>query len=472
MRLPKPRGGLSEWLVARLADPELSGSAPGADSWDDESISLWTLHELSFRGFEDADDRAEWDPDLLAVRRDLETALEDRLRARWTEAGVDATPAPADVPTALEDLVAADDGPSLADFVRRRADRDQVLELLRQRSVYHLKESDPSAFVVPRLPVRAKAALMALQFDEYGDGDPNRLHSHLFARGLEAVGLRAEYGAYVDDAVPENLEMNNAGSLFGLHRRLRGAAMGHLAAFEMTSSLPSRKMVQGLDRLGLEGPMSDYYDEHVEADAIHEHLAARDICGTLADDEPDQAAEILFGAFTCLDVEARFATAMLGRGRTSGERARLRPPRRRARAARPDAAPRRRVRAGPRGHRPRRRPPRRRPLPLREVEPPALVRRDAQGHPAQLNSALAARLGAVREPTVPGSALVAGTPPAGVSYDLRPGRCGRAPRAPVGAPRPSRAGPRRSRVRGAGPRSGRGCRPGARPSRRGRGGRR
>jgi hypothetical protein len=312
VRLPKPRGGLSEWLVARLADPGHTGSAPAADSWDDESISLWTLHELSFRGFEDADDRAEWDPDLLGVRRDLEVALEARLRERWSASGASTSaPAAAHVPTALEDLVAADDGPSLADRVRRHADRDQVLELLRQRSVYHLKESDPSAFVVPRLPVRAKAALMALQFDEYGDGDPNRLHSHLFARGLEAVGLRAEYGAYVDDAIVENLEMNNAGSLFGLHRRLRGAAMGHLAAFEMTSSLPSRKMVQGLERLGLDGPMSAYYDEHVEADAIHEHLAARDICGTLAEDEPDQAADILFGAWTCLDVEARFATAML-----------------------------------------------------------------------------------------------------------------------------------------------------------------
>jgi hypothetical protein len=312
VRLPKPRGGLSEWLVARLADPGHTGSAPAADSWDDESISLWTLHELSFRGFEDADDRAEWDPDLLGVRRDLEVALEARLRERWSASGASTSaPAAADVPTALEDLVAADDGPSLADRVRRHADRDQVLELLRQRSVYHLKESDPSAFVVPRLPVRAKAALMALQFDEYGDGDPNRLHSHLFARGLEAVGLRAEYGAYVDDALPETLEANNAGSLLGLHRRLRGAAMGHLAAFEMTSSLPSRKMVQGLERLELAGPMSAYYDEHVEADAIHEHLASRDICGTLAEDEPDQAGEILFGAYTCLDVEARFATALL-----------------------------------------------------------------------------------------------------------------------------------------------------------------
>ena len=315
MRLPKPRGGLSEWLVSRLSSPDAtgaSGASPSPDSWDDDCLALWTLHELSYRGFEDADDRAEWHPTVLGLRHELESGLEERLRSRWEAAGPTAVDVPAEVPAALAALVAADDGPSLADHVRRRADREQVLELLRQRSIYHLKESDPAAFVVPRLPVRAKAALMELQYDEYGDGDPNRLHAHLFARGLEGVGLRAEYGAYVDDAIPENLEMNNAGSLLGLHRRLRGAAMGHLAAFEMTSSIPSRKIVQGLDRVGLAGPMSDYYDEHVEADAIHEHLAARDICGTLAEDEPDQAPEILFGAFTCLDVEARFATAMLG----------------------------------------------------------------------------------------------------------------------------------------------------------------
>ncbi len=310
MRMPKPRGGLSEWVINRLASTGEGslGPAPVADSWADEVISLWTLHELSYRGFEDASDHAEWDPEVLVVRHSLELVLEERLRSRWEHPGTD--PDAADVPASLEALVDADDGPSLADHVRRQADLEQVLELLRQRSIYHLKESDPSAWVVPRLPVRAKAALMALQYDEYGDGDPNRLHAHLFARGLEDVGLRSEYGAYVDDALPETLEMNNAASMFGLHRRLRGAAMGHLAAFEMTSSLPSRKIVQGLGRLGLDGPMAAYYDEHVEADAIHEHLAARDICGTLAQDEPDQAAQILFGAFTCLDLEGRFARAM------------------------------------------------------------------------------------------------------------------------------------------------------------------
>ena len=327
MMLPKPRGPLGEALFERLretadgpADRSLVVDGPLAEAWPDEvpdgttdatdaALSLWVLHELSYRGFEDVPDRAETDPVAQALRTTLEDDLEQRLRERWV-AGPGHDVEPADVPTALFDLVAADDGPSLAAHVHRRADRDQALELLQQRSIYHLKEADPSSWVIPRLPVRSKAALVELQFDEYGDGDPNRLHAHLFARGMDASGLRPDYGAYIDDALPEVLEMNNAQSTFGLRRHLRGAAMGHLAAFEMTSSLPSRKMAQGLERVGLPAEMAHYYSEHVEADAVHEHLAARDICGTLAEDEPGQAAEVMFGAFTCLDQEARFASAM------------------------------------------------------------------------------------------------------------------------------------------------------------------
>jgi Iron-containing redox enzyme len=313
MMLPKPRGTLSQWTfdLLRASPPswEVCSAVLSVDADDeaDAAIALWALHELSYGGFEDADERAETNPVALTVRARLEENLEARVRARWTGE----TCAPEEVAEAVTDLVDADDGPSLAGHVHRRADRDQVLELFRQRSVYHLTEADPSTWVVPRLPVRAKAALVELQFDEYGNGDPNRLHAHLFARGMEAVGLRPERGAYVDDALPETLEMNNVVSMFGLQRRLRGAAMGHLAAFEATSSLPSRRMVQGLERLGLADAMADYYREHVEADAVHEHLAARAICGTLVEDEPELAGEVLFGAFTCLDQESRFATAML-----------------------------------------------------------------------------------------------------------------------------------------------------------------
>jgi hypothetical protein len=216
-----------------------------------------------------------------------------------------------DLATGFFDWVADQDGPSLARFVQAEATEEQVLDLLRVRSVYHLKEADPTTWVIPRLPTAAKAALVELQYDEYGVGDPSRLHSRLFAQGMEASGLRPEPGVYVDEAPVEVLEQNNALSMFGLQRRLRGAAVGHLAAFEATSSLPSRRMAQGLQRVGLPTEMVGYYTEHVEADAVHEQVALRDICVTLVAEEPALEADVWFGAWACLDLEDRTARRLL-----------------------------------------------------------------------------------------------------------------------------------------------------------------
>lgn len=311
MHLPEARGPLTDELFSALRSgtdgcysvlPEVVSA-----SREDAALALWTLHELHYRGFDDVDEALEWDPQLLRVRTLLERDLEARLRARFTR------------PTGLrfvEDFfgwVDEQDGASLAPHVHRVADRAQVEELLQVRALYHLKESDPVAWLVPRLGVRSKAALMELQYDEYGAGDPNRLHHHLYAEGLRASGMEATYGAHLWLAPTEALEQNNALSLFGLHRRLRGAALGHLAAFEATSSLPSRRMAQGLERLGFPAAMVDYYAEHVEADAVHEQLAVRTIVAALLDEEPDLEDDVWFGAATCLDLEDRLARCLLAR---------------------------------------------------------------------------------------------------------------------------------------------------------------
>jgi len=306
--LPKPRGPLGDAVVQALRDLP-TRPVPRIDlepeSADDAALTLWVLHELSYGGFAEVDDWAESEPELLRVRRDLELALEDELRTRWP--GVPET----ELEPGFFDWVASHDGPSLARHVQAEATRDQVLDLLRFRSVYHLKEADPTTWVIPRLPVAAKAALVELQYDEYGVGDPDRLHSHLWARGMAASGLRPEYGAYVDDAPLEILEQNNALSMFGLQRRLRGAAVGHLAAFEATSSMPSRRLAQGLERLGFPAEMIGYYTEHVEADAVHEQVALRDVCVALVAEEPALEADVWFGAWACLDLEDRTARRLL-----------------------------------------------------------------------------------------------------------------------------------------------------------------
>lgn len=302
-----PRGALSAALLEALVGGDTARQFGRAESRDDEQIALWMLYELHYRGFDDVDPALEWDPDLLRLRRDLEHSFEERLRS-WVQLPESRGP----VSEVIEKLIAADHAPSIARFVQKQATREQLQTVLRHRSVYHLKESDPVAWIVPRLEAGPKAALAALQFDEYGSGQPSRLHHGLFASGLRAAELDDSYGRYVGEAPVEILELNNAMSFFGLHRRWRGAGLGHLAVFEATSSIPSRQMAQGLRRLGFPEEMAHYYDEHVEADAVHEQLALRLICDVLVDEEPEQRESVLFGAATCLELEGRYARSVLG----------------------------------------------------------------------------------------------------------------------------------------------------------------
>lgn len=311
MPMPEPRGPVSallgEWLLAGPGERPASimGEARRAvrrsesvlDD-DDVQLSLFMLYELHYGGIADVDDRCEWDPQLLELRAVVEAALEADLRRTVRQPH-----ARRGVSEALFELVRGADGPSLSRFVETEASLAQYTEVLVNRSIYTLKEADPHSWVIPRLHTGAKAALVEIQADEYGGGRPDRLHATIFARCMVERGLESSYGAYADNVQASVFASLNTMSLFGLHRRLRGAIVGHLAAYEMTSSLPCRAYAGGIRRLGLGAEASDYFDEHVEADAVHEQIAARDLAGALAADEPELVDDILFGAAACLTVD-------------------------------------------------------------------------------------------------------------------------------------------------------------------------
>jgi Iron-containing redox enzyme len=192
-----------------------------------------------------------------------------------------------------------------------RATRERVRELLAHRSAYQLKEADPHSWAIARLSGAPKAALIEVQVDEYGGGRAERIHATLFAKAMAAVGLDPRYGSYVERLPGITLATVNLMSLCGLHRRLRGAIVGHLAAFEMTSSLPNRRYGNGLRRLGFGDEATDFFDEHVAADAVHEQVASWDLAGGLAAAEPELGGDILWGAAALLELEARWAGHLL-----------------------------------------------------------------------------------------------------------------------------------------------------------------
>jgi hypothetical protein len=304
--LPEPRGAVTELLLAALPEPIAPLPRPAPSSEEDLQLALYLCYELHYRGLPGVDDRWEWEPSLLALRGTLEREFEAALRR-----DVPAPPPSRAIDLELRAIEDADDGPSLSRHLEREGTLEQFLEFVVHRSAYQLKEADPHSWALPRLHGGPKAAMVEIQADEYGGGDPQRIHAALFARAMDALGLDSRYGAYVDRVPAVTLATVNLMSMFGLHRRLRGAIVGHLALFEMTSSIPNRRYGNGLRRLGFGGDATAFFDEHVVADAVHENVAAVDLAGGLAKQDPTLAPDILWGAAALAELDTRFARHLL-----------------------------------------------------------------------------------------------------------------------------------------------------------------
>ena len=322
--LPEPRGPLTEELFAALRGPVRDLPAPQVVSVgdalrdDDLQLALYACYELTYRGFDGVSDEWESAAPLMGFRAALEAVFERGLAGAVGAVGD--PPPPEEMDLALRAIADADDGPSLSRFIEREADAEQVREFAIHRSAYQLKESDPHAWALPRLSGRPKAALVEILYDEYGGGDAPRIHAQLFADAMDALGLDSTYGAYLDRIPGVTLATVNLMSMLGLHRRRRGAICGHLALFEMTSSVPNRRYAEGLRRLGFGERATAFFDEHVVADAVHENIAAVDLAGGLARAEPQVAADIIWGARALALVDANWARHVMGaweRGETS-----------------------------------------------------------------------------------------------------------------------------------------------------------
>lgn len=317
--LPLARGPLSAYVIDHLSSsPRPLGVSPPAEGrpwWDDDlQLALYVCYELHYRSFAGVDDAWEWHPDLLRFRSGLERTFESGVRSLVARDAALTVADPDDVERMLWGLARGGKGPSLSAEVASHATLEQVRELAVHRSAYQLKEADPHTWAIPRIAGGAKAAMVQIQADEYGGGREQEMHSSLFAVTMAELGLDNGYGIYLDRLPGFTLATVNLISMFGLHRRLRGALVGHLAIFEMTSVTPMGRYSKALMRLGVGDAARRFYDVHVLADARHQHVAAEMASG-LARNEPSLSADILFGARAVMAVEARFTTEILNRWR-------------------------------------------------------------------------------------------------------------------------------------------------------------
>jgi hypothetical protein len=272
----------------------------------DLHLALYVCYELHYRGFAGVDPRWEWNPVLLALRGQLEEVFLEAVRRDVGDIADDDTAAAEMDALCVEPA----DGTGPSYYLRDEGTWEQMQEYFVHRSLYHLKEGDPHAWVIPRLTGQAKASFVAIEFDEYGGGHGDRIHQQLFADLMEAAGLDSSYLGYFDAVPAESLAAVNLMSMFGLHRELRGAAIGHFACTEITSPPGSRRLVDALQRLGAPAPCVRFYAEHVEADAVHEQVVRVDVVGELVAAEPHLDRDVVFGIRAMDFVEGRLAAHM------------------------------------------------------------------------------------------------------------------------------------------------------------------
>jgi hypothetical protein len=304
---PDAKGPLSAAILELLAGRRATAAEfPVSDSDPyglDLHLALYVCYELAYRGFAAVDPEWEWNPDLLRLRALLERHFITAVQTEVGEIGPD------DMADAEMDALSVEpvDGQGPSYYLRDDGTWEQMREYFVHRSLYHLKEADPHAFAIPRLTGQAKASFVAVEFDEYGAGRGEHVHQQLFADLMAAAGLDNSYLAYLGDVPAETLAVVNLMSYFGLHRSMRGAAIGHFAATEITSSPGSRRLADGLERMGAPQPCIAFYREHVEADAVHEQVVRTDVVGDLTAREPHLEASIVFGMRALDVVESRFA---------------------------------------------------------------------------------------------------------------------------------------------------------------------
>jgi len=307
--LPMPRGPISAEIVERLGGPVDDAvwdvATDGADAYgEDVQLALAVLYELHYRGFAGVDPAWEWAPGPLGVRARLERIFLDRLRAD--------VPASDDPQGVLEDLCREpDDSWGVSHELAANGTWEMTREFFVHRSIYHLKEADPHALAIPRLSGRAKAALVAVEFDEYGGGRAERMHSRLFADLLLAAGLKDDYLGYLDVVPAVTLATVNFMSLCGLHRAYTPMLVGMFAAAEITTAPSARRMVEALERLGADDACILFYSEHIEADAVHELVLRHDVVGYMLEQDPARAQDISFGAQAIEFLEGRLGSHLL-----------------------------------------------------------------------------------------------------------------------------------------------------------------
>jgi nitrite reductase/ring-hydroxylating ferredoxin subunit len=153
-------------------------------------------------------------------------------------------------------------------FIAEAATREQFRVVLREYALDGLTEAQAMFAVVPRLDPASQAPVMRILIDEFGCGNPARIHANLYRDLLVELGLPTSLESYLQ---PDRLEV--AFAFVNVYHWLTKRAptvdyyLGALVYTESVIPWSFRCFVRACERLGIEH--GAYFSEHIHIDPYH-----------------------------------------------------------------------------------------------------------------------------------------------------------------------------------------------------------
>ncbi|MES9897654.1 MAG: iron-containing redox enzyme family protein [Sedimenticola sp.] len=195
------------------------------------------------------------------------------------------------------------------DFLPNRANKDDIKYLLSQETSLDPRFDDILALMQIGTQGQEKMEIASNYWDEMGNGEYAQVHTHLFAKALEAVGAS---DAYIQDSLTFEAKVSgNLSASLALRRRNYFKAVGYFGVTEYLAPRRFASLVKAWEKNNLPTEGIKYHKLHIKIDAIHGNAWIKNVICPLAEKSPDIGLDIAVGAMIRLNSSKRYLDRLL-----------------------------------------------------------------------------------------------------------------------------------------------------------------
>ena len=181
----------------------------------------------------------------------------------------------------------------LFDYLADHASLNELRWFMQQEVAGEAGFDDLVALTQLRMPRRAKLELARNYWDEMGRGKPKAMHGPMLEELAECLGIS---GSPTEAVVWESLALGNVLVGLAYNRRFAFHAVGALGVVELTAPTRAVKVVEAMDRLGVDRSASHYFRVHATVDLAHYQAWRDEVLIPLVQAQPGVAVAVAEGA--------------------------------------------------------------------------------------------------------------------------------------------------------------------------------